>query len=245
VRAATLFLLALLALGLPADSAEAQQRECGRYASSDGVEVQRSKNRCLAHAFRKGGRATLVVSRGDRNGSLVTENFFRVVGTRRLELFVDVRKDRLGAQRWRRFVCRELAVRVGSLAPRQCVETPLTATGPRGGPRQLDCGRYVLRFDSSRAGLQEGSRCLLQAFQRAVPAMLLVTQPTVEGDPIATYYAVLGSQRVERLVDATRDRFGLPQWHRFICRKLSINSRGFLDFQDCRQTVLPATFPRR
>jgi hypothetical protein len=242
VRAA----LVLLALGglvvAAAPGSAARLRECGSYASSDALEVRQGKSRCLVQAFRKGAPASLAVSRLDRSGSILTEKLFRVLGARRLELFVDVRKDRLGAQRWDRFVCRKLVARAGSLAPRRCVETPLTATGSE-SVRHAGCGRFV-RFGPSTAEEREGYRCLVGAFQRGQPAQLVVTWLTVEGDPITDYIAVLGPQRVERLVDATKDRYSIPQWHRFLCGLVVLDARG-LNFRDCRASVLPETFPRR
>jgi hypothetical protein len=246
VRTATLCLLGLLALvPTAAQGSAAQLRDCGGYASSDAVEVQRSKNRCFAEAFRKGARATLAVSSVDRNGRIVTESLLRVVGTRRLELFVDVKKDRLGAQRWHRFVCRELVIRARFLAPRRCLETPLTATGFWTGPRLLDCGRYARRFEPPSTDEQEGRQCLVRAFEQGAPAMLVVTGLTLDSGPMTTYYSVLAPGLAERLMDATGERFYPRQWYRQLCSRLTIDSRGFLDFQDCRFTVRPAWFPRR
>ena len=239
--------LVLLALGAlfagAAPGSAAQLRDCGGYATSDPQEAQRSKNRCLAQAFRQGARATLAVRRGDRNGDVVAEHLYRVLGPRRLELFVDVRKDRLGAQRWDRFVCRELTVRARVLAPRRCLETPLTATGSWSGPRLLNCGRFAHRFEPSPEE-QEGRRCILRAFEQGAPAMLVVTGLTIDAGPMTAYYSVLGPRRAERLVDATKERYGIPQWHRFLCGQVSLSLRGSLEFQECRYTVLPAWFPR-
>jgi hypothetical protein len=234
-----IILLALLAgggLGRAADESGAQARDCGRYEVPGGPQT-REKNRCLVQAFRQGTRATLVVARAARDGSLVTEKYFRVLGARRLELFVDVRKDhvRLGAHLWHRFVCRELlAPRGTSLAPSRCTETPLTAVGARSG-RYLDCSRFLVP-----GGEQEGNRCLVEAFQRGERALLVWTSFTLEGDPFSVYLAVLGPGRLERLVDATRDRYGVPQWHRFLCSGLVLNPRGFFEYRDCRQVTLAA-----
>ena len=246
MRTATLFLLGLLAL-VPAavQGSPAQLRDCGGYASSDAVEVQRSKNRCFAEAFRKGARATLAVSSVDRNGRIVTESLLRVVGTRRLELFVDVRKDRLGAQRWHRFVCREVAVRASSLAPRRCLETPLTATGSWSGSRLVNCGRFARRFEPPSAEEQEGQRCLLRAFEQSVPAMLVRTGLTLDSGPMTSYYSVLAPGLVERLADATGEHHYPRQWYRELCTRLTIDSGGVLRLQDCRMTVRSASFPRR
>lgn len=241
-----LVLLALGALFVGAPGSAAQLRTCGGYATSDPQKAQRTKNRCLAQAFLQGERATLVVSRGDRNGNLVAEHLYRVLGPKRLELFVDVRLDRLGAQRWHRFVCRELAVRASSLAPRRCLETPLTATGSSSA-RHVGCGRYARRgLVPASAEELEGYRCLVDAFQRGEPALLVYTATTViDGDEISVYYSVLGPGRVERLLDGTRFRYAVPQWHRFLCGQVSLSSAGGLIVQDCRYTTLPETFPRR
>ena len=246
MRTATLFLLGLLALvPTAAQGSAAQVRDCGGYASSAAVEVQRSKSRCFAQAFRKGALATLAVSSLDRNGSLVTERLFRVLGTGRLELFVDVRKDRLGAQRWHRFVCRELVVPARFLAPRRCLETPLTATGSWTGPRLLDCGRYARRLEPPSAEEQEGQRCLLRAFEQSVPAMLVRTGLTLDSGPMTSYYSVLAPGLVEKLADATGERHYPRQWYRELCTRLTIDSGGVLRLQDCRMTVRSASFPRR
>jgi hypothetical protein len=68
---------------------------------------------------------------------------------------------------------------------------------------------------------------------------------TVEGDAITRYYSVLGPGRVESLVDATLDRFGVRQWHRAICTGVSLTLGGSLELRDCIHSTLPATFPSR
>jgi hypothetical protein len=191
-----------------------------------------------------GARAsTLVVSRGDRNGNLVAEHLYRVLGPKQLQLFVDVRKDRLGARHWHRFVCRELVVRASLLAPRRCLETPLTATGPWSRPRLVNCGR--LARQSSAEEHQEGQRCLLRAFEQGVPAMFVRTGLTIDGGLITRYYFVLAPGLVESLLDATAERNYPQQWYRALCTRLMIDSAGFLRLQDCRISGWPGPSHRR
>jgi hypothetical protein len=244
-----LALLALLALGAPgagtSQGSAAQERSCGRSVSSDRPVELRRKSRCLAQAFGRGSRATLVAAHVDRGGRVLTEKHYRVLHADRLEVFVDVRTDRFGAQRWHRYVCTDLRTPRGlSLAPRRCTETPLTATGAQAGPRYRDCGRSVKRGIEPGPAFRAGNRCLVEAFERGERAMFVTTLPTLEGDPTTWYFAVLGLGRVEYLVDAIRDRYSVPHWHRALCTAVSLTPRGSLDFRDCRHSTFRATFPR-
>lgn len=53
---------------------------------------------------------------------------------------------------------------------------------------------------------------------------LTVVQPTIEGDPITTYYRVFSpDQRVEVFVDPSTDRFGNSGWSHFFCWAVPLN----------------------
>ncbi|WP_078312899.1 MULTISPECIES: hypothetical protein [unclassified Mycobacterium] len=53
---------------------------------------------------------------------------------------------------------------------------------------------------------------------------LTVVQPTIEGDPITTYYRVFSpDQRVEVFVDSSTDRFGNTGWSHFFCWAVPLN----------------------
>ena len=54
-------------------------------------------------------------------------------------------------------------------------------------------------------------------------AELAVVQPTVEGDPLVTFYRVgPGIDGMEIWDDATRDTFGDKRWHRAECETISV-----------------------
>ncbi|MFC8619774.1 DUF4362 domain-containing protein [Micromonospora purpureochromogenes] len=87
-----------------------------------------------------------------------------------------------------------------------------TAVGPD-APR--DCGTWTVEQGEEltpRAGA-----CLGDALRDRLPARLVVTAPTVEGDPITTSYLTRPDGRVEVTTDARRDRFGSRRVERQIC----------------------------
>ncbi|GAA1359252.1 hypothetical protein [Catellatospora chokoriensis] len=54
--------------------------------------------------------------------------------------------------------------------------------------------------------------CLQRALKDGESAELKVTHPTVEGDPLRTYYRVLPQGRLEVYTDSTDDRYSDRNW---------------------------------
>lgn len=66
--------------------------------------------------------------------------------------------------------------------------------------------------------------CMDKARTSGLGGELTVVQPTIEGDPITTYYRVFSpSQRVEIFVDSSADRFGNFGWNHFFCWAVPLN----------------------
>ena len=80
------------------------------------------------------------------------------------------------------------------------------------------CGEEVL--EQGEAGDVDARTCLLEAYEEGLPAELISTQPTIEGDPITRYIRVHENGVVEIFVDSTRDRFGSSEWERLRCEML-------------------------
>lgn len=72
----------------------------------------------------------------------------------------------------------------------------------------------------------EARQCFLAAYRAGRPAELLVTRPTVEGDPIRTLFRILGPGRAEVFVDSTRDAWSARTWERFVCPSLVVSFDG-------------------
>jgi hypothetical protein len=67
----------------------------------------------------------------------------------------------------------------------------------------------------------DGRRCLWEAYLAGEPAEFVVTQLTVEGDPVTDYWRVLGKGSVELLEDSTKDPWGSgPGWLQVPCDTL-------------------------
>jgi hypothetical protein len=91
----------------------------------------------------------------------------------------------------------------------------LTAcTGPAAAPKaqpsptpgEIECGVFELK---QRQELPEAAmRCIIDAAAQGRQARLQETRPTIEGDPIVTWYRVGPTGAVEVTRDTTKDKFG-------------------------------------
>jgi hypothetical protein len=80
------------------------------------------------------------------------------------------------------------------------------AAPPPAAAGTIDCGTFSL----DQRGLLPATAitCLIDAVKQRKQARLQVTRPTVEGDPIITWYAARSDGIVEVTRDATKDKFG-------------------------------------
>ncbi|MEV4493439.1 DUF4362 domain-containing protein [Micromonospora coxensis] len=87
----------------------------------------------------------------------------------------------------------------------------------------IDCGAWTL--GQGEALPTRAGGCLRDAARDRRPARLVVTAPTVEGDPIVTTYVTRPDGRVEVTTDARQDRFGSGRIERRICAELDVTDR--------------------
>lgn len=83
------------------------------------------------------------------------------------------------------------------------------------------CGEE--RRSQTEAPNIEMRQCLLSAYNDGRAAELVSTRPTVEGDPITTYYRVWpnATTAVEVFQDASRDRYAADAWTRTTCAHIA------------------------
>lgn len=80
------------------------------------------------------------------------------------------------------------------------------------------CGEEGTRYGESRN--VAARQCLFDAYQQGRTGELIVTETTVEGDPITRIIRVLGTKGVEVFADATHDRYGSGRWEAYRCSGL-------------------------
>lgn len=73
-------------------------------------------------------------------------------------------------------------------------------------PELPSCG--AVELDQGETIPQDALDCLAAAGAGTAGAELVVTAPTVEGDPIVSYYRALPDGGIEVFVDMTKDSFG-------------------------------------
>jgi hypothetical protein len=103
---------------------------------------------------------------------------------------------------------------------------PSPAPTPVATPREVTervplppCGTESLRPNAPFN--VEGRTCFWEAYLAGEPAEFISTQPTTEGDPITTYYRVLGPGAVEVFEDSTQDAWSSGgAWKRYACTTL-------------------------
>ena len=102
------------------------------------------------------------------------------------------------------------------------------------------CGEYENRNKPPSLDERRKNRCILDALDQGRQAELIRTLHGEDGGPYTEYLRVLGSDRIEVFVDATRDvEYGGPEarWSRWLCRDLNENA-GYLERLGCREIAL-------
>lgn len=103
---------------------------------------------------------------------------------------------------------------------------------PPVGPGTRDCGTLTLRQGQELPA--NAVQCVIEAVGARQPARLVITLPTVEGDPITTSYAVAVDGRVEVTTDSRADRFGSGHLERRTCTGPTVQDGHFLlSFATC------------
>jgi hypothetical protein len=83
---------------------------------------------------------------------------------------------------------------------------------------------------------QEMRSCLLTAFEQGRPAELAATFPTVEGDPLTTYYRVWPTAdiAVEVFSDSSRDKWRSAAWTYTVCDGMAASdTRDVFELTGC------------
>ncbi|MEV6811153.1 DUF4362 domain-containing protein [Micromonospora sp. NPDC051296] len=124
-----------------------------------------------------------------------------------------------------------------------CAAQPTPAAGPPPPPSEpsvepgtRDCGTFIL--GQGQGVPVDVMQCLIQAAGARQSARLVVTNPTVEGDPITTSYAVAGDGRVEVTTDARADRLGSGKVERQTCTEPAVQDDRWLGFATCSSPKL-------
>jgi hypothetical protein len=93
-----------------------EEPSCGRYENlNEPVSAdQRQKDRCLLDALASGRPAQLIRTYAAIDGGPITE-YYRVLGARRLEVFIDSTQDSEGSQEWAHLLCEEVRDDVAEL----------------------------------------------------------------------------------------------------------------------------------
>jgi len=106
---------------------------------------------------------------------------------------------------------------LGELTPAVVVYDPKTAPPPFVDRDPLpSCGSFVL--DQGQAPSSTALSCLKVALVDGSGAELALSQPTIEGDAVVTYYRALpGSSTLRVFTDSTTDVFGARSWSVTTC----------------------------
>ncbi|HEY7561427.1 MAG TPA: hypothetical protein VH650_04555 [Gaiellaceae bacterium] len=101
------------------------------------------------------------------------------------------------------------------------------------------CGEYENRNEPVSLDERRKNRCILDALDRGRPAELIRTLYGEDAGPYIEYVRVLGADRVEVFVDATRDTelATEDQWTRWLCHDLRETNRS-LEQVGCREIPL-------
>jgi hypothetical protein len=101
------------------------------------------------------------------------------------------------------------------------------------------CGEYEDRNEPYSPEQLRMNRCILDALDQGRQAELLRTLHGIDGGPHIDYLRVLGADRIEVFVDATRDSESGPnaRWSRWLCHDLQ-ETNGYLEQVGCREIGL-------
>jgi hypothetical protein len=129
-----------------------------------------------------------------------------------------------------------LRLAAGGLAFGSLSACSYTPSSVENRPRLPSCGQYENLNQPPSADQRRKNRCILNALANGRRAELVVTHATIEGDPITEYLRVVGPDRVEAFVDATRDSEAGPEarWSHWLCRGLE-EQGAYLNTVDCRE----------
>jgi hypothetical protein len=103
-----------------------------------------------------------------------------------------------------------VALRGGPEPHPPAASAPTTVAPPPSAPAPAtDCGTFVL---GQRDDLPDAAtRCFVAALEEKRPARLMVSVPTVEGDPIVFTYVGGRDGTVEVVMDTTQDDYGTKE----------------------------------
>jgi hypothetical protein len=107
--------------------------------------------------------------------------------------------------------------------------------------RLPSCGEYEDRNEPASTDQRRKNRCILDALDQGRQAELIRTWYGDDGGPITEYVRVLGADRVEMFVDATRDtKEAGPEarWSRWLCQGLDETPHGTVEGAGCREIPL-------
>jgi hypothetical protein len=93
---------------------------------------QRRKTRCLLDAFESGRTAELYVVFHSVEGDPIRE-YYRVLGSGRVEVFIDSTADSFANQKWSHLLCGEVADEAGYVYVSECRELWVDRTVSRAG----------------------------------------------------------------------------------------------------------------
>ena len=100
------------------------------------------------------------------------------------------------------------------------------------------CGEYENRNEPVSPDELRKNRCILDALDQGRQAELIKTLHGIDGGPQIEYVRVLGADRIEVFVDATRDvEHRGPDWSRWLCHDLQ-ETNGYLEQLGCREIGL-------
>jgi len=86
------------------------------------------------------------------------------------------------------------------------------------------CGTETRSVGPESAVNEAGRRCFREAFDTHRPAVFVMVEYTVEGDPIVTIYRSQADGAIDKFVDSTQDKFGQRDWQGATCGRLAIAS---------------------
>ena len=98
------------------------------------------------------------------------------------------------------------------------------------------CGAERNRNEPQRKINAAARRCFLEGNAAHRPVVFVLSQTSVEGDPIVTIYRSDDTGRIEVLIDATRDKFGSGKWERQHCNSVTTK------FPDAQVPLPPYSF---
>ena len=100
-------------------------------------------------------------------------------------------------------------------------------------PGVKDCG--VISLDQGEKIPASATACFVDSVQGGDAARLIVTQPTVEGDPIVVTYSASANGRIKVDTDTRADQYGTGRIEHQICTGPTAKSSE-IDFDHCESS---------